>query len=85
MDNRLIFLYCATRVISVVGTEKDKHASYMLVQGSRELGEAKSPQVLIESRCGGIARFLKMLSPYFPENLRREFVVHSYRKPTQVG
>jgi hypothetical protein len=42
MDDRLIFLYCAVCVINVVRTEKDMHASYMLVQGRRRFGEAKS-------------------------------------------
>ncbi len=47
MDDRLIFLYCAVRVINVVGTEKDMRASYMLVQGRRSFGEAKSPRRLL--------------------------------------
>ena len=42
MDDRLIFLYCAVSVINVVRTEKDKHASYMLVQTRRGSEEAKS-------------------------------------------
>jgi hypothetical protein len=47
MDDRLIFLYCAMRVINVVGTEKDMHASYMLVQGRRSFEEAKSLRRLL--------------------------------------
>ena len=42
MDDRLIFLYCAMRVINVVGTEKDMRAGYMPVQGRRSFREAKS-------------------------------------------
>lgn len=42
MDDRLIFLYCAVRVINVVRTEKDMRAGYTPVQGRRRFGEAKS-------------------------------------------
>ncbi len=48
MDDRLIFLYCAMRVINVVGTEKDMRATYrMVVQGRRSFGEVKSLRRLL--------------------------------------
>ncbi len=85
MDDRLIFLYCAVRVINAVGTEKDKRAGYMSVQSRRRFGEANPSGDYAESLRGGFVKKPKALSPCFPENPRREFTVHSYRKPTQVG
>ena len=43
MEDRLIFLYYVTRVINVVGTEKDIHGIYwMMLQAGRVFEEVKS-------------------------------------------
>ena len=56
MDDRLIFLYCAVRVINAVGTEKDKCAGYMPVQSRRRFGEANPSGDYAESLRGGFVK-----------------------------